>query len=83
MINGGSAADLLRSEVQEHIILLKETLHFQYVRFWNIFSDAMLIDVTLQNGEQNFSQLDSILDFLLQQGLKPVIELGQSNICYF
>lgn len=77
MINGGSAADLLRSEVQEHIILLKETLHFQYVRFWNIFSDAMLIDVTLQNGEQNFSQLDSILDFLLQQGLKPVIELGQ------
>lgn len=77
MINGGSAADLLRSEVQEHIILLKQALHFKYVRFWNIFSDEMLIDVTMQNGEYNFSQLDAVLDFLVQQGIKPVIELGQ------
>lgn len=77
MINGGSAADMLRSEVQEHIILLKQTLHFKYVRFWNIFSVPMLIDITIKNGEYNFSQMDSILDFLIQQGLKPVIELGQ------
>ena len=77
MINGGSASDMLRSEVREHIILLKEALHFKYVRFWNIFSDSMLIDISIKNGEYNFSQIDSILDFLIQQGLKPVIELGQ------
>lgn len=77
MINGGSTADMLRSEIREHIILLKEALHFKYVRFWNIFSAAMLIDVSMKNGEYNFSQLDSIFDFLIQHGLKPVIELGQ------
>lgn len=77
MINGGSAADMLRSEVREHIILLKEALHFKYVRFWNIFSTPMLIDISMKNGEYNFSQIDSIFDFFIQHGLKPVIELGQ------
>ena len=77
MINGGSAADMLRSEVREHMILLREALHFKYVRFWNIFSKEVLIDVTLENGEYNFSQLDSILDFLLSHEMKPIIELGQ------
>lgn len=77
MINAGSAADLLHSEVREHILFLKEALHFKYVRFWNIFSKEMLIDTSLSNGEYNFSQLDSILDFLLRQGLKPILELGQ------
>ena len=31
MINVGSASDLLRSEIREHVILLKEALKFEYV----------------------------------------------------
>ncbi|HHV12303.1 MAG TPA: helix-turn-helix domain-containing protein [Clostridiales bacterium] len=77
MINGGSAEDMLQSEVREHMILLKEALGFQYVRFWNIFSPKLLIDITSEGQEYNFSRLDSILDFLLLQGIKPHIELGQ------
>ena len=38
VINIGSAQDLLRSEVQEHVMLLKDSLKFTYVRFWNAFS---------------------------------------------
>ena len=58
------------------MIYLKEALHFKYVRFWNIFSEDMLIDVHGEGEHYNFSRLDSILDFLLQHGLKPHIELG-------
>lgn len=76
MINVGAAADLLKSEIREHMIYLKEALHFKYVRFWNIFSEDMLIDVHGEGEHYNFSRLDSILDFLLQHGLKPHIELG-------
>jgi beta-xylosidase/AraC-like DNA-binding protein len=76
MINGGAAEDLLNSGVREHILLLKEALQFQYVRFWRIFSEEMLLDVSSKEENHNFSRLDSILDFLLQNGLKPHIELG-------
>ena len=77
MINVGAAEDLLRSEIQEHMILLKEALGFQYVRFWHIFSRGMLIDWENIDGVYNFSRLDLVLDFVIQQGFKPHIELGQ------
>ncbi len=77
MINAGAAADLLRSEIQEHIILLKEYLDFEYVRFWNVFSKELLIDITNKDGQYNFSKLDYILDFLSEQGIKPHLDLGQ------
>lgn len=76
MMNIGAAEDLLRTEVREHLILLKEAFGIKYVRFWNVFAKEMLIDTKQCEGEYNFSRLDSILDFILQQGLKPHIELG-------
>ena len=72
----GAAEDLLNSGVREHVLLLKEALQFQYVRFWRIFSEEMLLNAYGREENHNFSRLDSILDFLLQNGLKPHIELG-------
>lgn len=77
MVNIGAAEDLLRSEVREHLAILKEKLGFTYVRFSNIFTRQMLIDTGAADGQYNFSRLDSILDFLVAQNLKPHIELGQ------
>lgn len=76
LINIGTASDLLKSEIREHIVLLKDTMGFTHVRFWNLFSKDMLISG--QGGEEsyNFTRLDSILDFLQQLGVKPHIELG-------
>lgn len=74
-INVGPAAELLKSGVREHILLLTEMLHLQHVRFWNIFSKEMLI-VPGEAGTYNFSKLDAVLDFLLENGLKPHMELG-------
>ena len=76
MINIGSAADLLKSEVREHVMLLKGALDFSYIRFWNVFSAEMLLNEVHEEGTYNFSKIDSILDFLMAQGLKPHFELG-------
>lgn len=75
MINIGSADDLLRSEIREHVILLKEALGIEYIRFWNLFSEGMLMQLS-DDGKYNFTRLDSILDFLLRNDIEPHIELG-------
>lgn len=75
MMNIGSAGDLLRSEIREHVLLLREVLGIEYIRFWNLFSENMLLNLSAE-GDYNFSRLDSILDFLLQNDIKPHIELG-------
>lgn len=76
IINVGSAADIMRSEVQEHVILLREAFHYEYVRFWSPFTREMLIDVNNSEHRYNFSRLDSLLDFLVGTGFKPFIELA-------
>lgn len=75
IINIGSAEDMLRSEVQEHVLQLCRSLKFTYVRFWNPFSKELLIDVNSPEHKYNFSRLDSILDFLTGHDIRPFIEL--------
>ena len=58
-INIGVASELLRSEVQEHVMMLKQALGFKYIRFWNIFSPEFLINVDDPKENYNFTRLDS------------------------
>ena len=73
VMNVGEAALLLRSDVQEHLLLIKEELKFSKVRIWNIFSL-----IIYKNAEEylNYNKLDRILDFLVGNNLKPYIDLG-------
>lgn len=75
VINIGSAEELLRSEVQEHVVILRDSLKFEYVRFWNPFSKELLIDINNPEHKYNFSRLDSILDFLIRHDIRPFMEL--------
>lgn len=75
IINIGRAEDLLKNEIQEHILLLKQSLDFIYVRFWSVFSEVLLIDIKNKQGKYNFTKLDSIVDFLLSVHLKPFIDM--------
>ena len=77
LINIGTAAELSRSEVQEHILLLHEALKFEYVRFWTPFSKELLIDINNADHYYNFSRLDAVIDFLLKIEVKPFIELAE------
>lgn len=74
MINMGTVTDLLQSEMQRHVLYLKDELHFQYIRFWDLYSEELYMDA----GETgyNFDKLDRVLDFLIRNGLKPYIDLG-------
>lgn len=76
MINIGTASDLSRSVFRDHLLYLKENLGFQYVRFWDIYSADMFLDIHATGEQLNFGRLDNILDFLMSNHLKPYFELG-------
>lgn len=74
-INIGEAQDLLPNEMQVHLMMLKSALNFKYVRFWSPFTPEMMIDINNPEHIFNFSRLDTVLDFLLQNNLIPHIEI--------
>lgn len=76
MINVGRAGDLLRSDMQEHLIILKNELGFRYVRIWDIFSKEIMIDENNAEGNYNFEKIDKVLDFLVENKMIPFIEMG-------
>lgn len=73
MINMGTVLDLLQSDMQKHVLTLKEELHFEYVRFWDLYSEELYMDDSEEG--YNFDKLDRVVDFLLKNDLKPYIEL--------
>ena len=75
-INIGAAEELLHSDVQAHVLELKKSLHFRYVRFWDIFSPGMYLDEHQPGQIYNFSRLDRVLDFLVENHLVPHIEVS-------
>jgi len=75
-INIGSAYDLTRANIQYHVIYLKEHLHLTHIRFWNLFSEKLMLMDETQPGRYNFDPLDQIFDFLTENGLKPFIDMG-------
>lgn len=75
-INACRAQSLLQTEMQEHILRLREAVPFEHVRIWDIFSEDMLVNFSRLDEPVNFSRIDSTLDFLVGNGLKPHIELG-------
>lgn len=75
-INVGPASILLHSEMREQLIFLSQKCNLRYIRFWNIFSPELMLDLAEKHNSYNFSKLDSILDFLVAISLKPHLELG-------
>ena len=75
IINIGGVDELLDSSIQNQLLLIQEEIGFRYVRVWNIFEEEMYEE---KEGEYhyNFSRLDRGLDFLVEHGMKPYIELS-------
>lgn len=73
--NLGSAEELLRADIQRHILFLKKELGIQNVHIWGFFSEEMLIRLG-RTGNYNFSRIDQVLDFLVSEHLVPLIDLG-------
>lgn len=73
LLNAGSASVILQSDMQQHILWMKHKVGIEYLRFWAPFSRQM---VYVQDGEYDFSKLDKVLDFLVEQQICPFIDLG-------
>ena len=69
----GDAYTILQSEVQKQLKEIKQNTGLHYARIWNLLSREECFDG--QNG-YNFRKLDLVLDFLLENGWKPYLELG-------
>lgn len=75
IINIGNLAELLDSDMQKQILTMQEEIGFRFIRVWNIFVQDMYEE---KDGDwhYNFSRVDRALDFLVENQLKPYIELS-------
>lgn len=76
VINAGTAYDLTRSDYQQQLLYLKDRLGIEYVRFWDVFSPELRINIHPGTESANFSTLFLIIDFLIDHGMKPFLELA-------
>ena len=74
-MNFGHAHELLNSEVQEQLKRLKRRLGFRWLHIAGLFTQNMNIDIRSEQGF-NFSRINQMLDFLVENGITPFLDLG-------
>lgn len=76
-ITFGRAAEGLRADFQSQLIEMQKEIGFEYVRFHGIFHDDMAVYKEVYGKPRLwFGYIDKLFDFLLDKGLKPLLELG-------
>lgn len=78
MFGSGRAILSLRESYRDDLRAVENATNFQYVRFHAIFHDEVgVYDEDAQgNPVYNFSYVDQIYDGLLQNGIRPYVELS-------
>jgi xylan 1,4-beta-xylosidase len=77
MFGSGRAILSLRDSYRQDLRAVKEATGFEYLRFHGIFHDEVgVYDEADGKPIYNFSYVDQIYDGLLQEGVKPFIELS-------
>jgi len=78
MFGSGRAVLTLRESYRNDLRSVKHITNFQYVRFHAIFQDEMGVYDEDARGHPiyNFSYVDQVYDGLLQNGVKPFVELS-------
>lgn len=69
----GDAYSILQSDVQEQLKELQQMTGIRYVKVWNVFSKESCF---LEKKGYNFRKLDLVLDFMVENHMKPYLELG-------
>ena len=80
MINAGSAEYLMHTRLCAQILERRDLMGFSYVRFWDLYAPCMHLDLNVAHEAQNYSRLDIVTDFLVENHLKPYIELGAKPV---
>jgi xylan 1,4-beta-xylosidase len=78
MFGSGRAILSLRASWRGDVQAVKAVTDFQWVRFHGILDDEVGVFTRDQHGEAvyNFSQLDEIYDGLLENGIRPLVEIS-------
>lgn len=78
MFGSGRAILSLRESYRDDLRNVKKITNFEYVRFHAIFLDEVGIydEDAQENPTYNFSYVDQIYDGLLQNGVRPFVELS-------
>ncbi len=74
----GTASDLLNGQIQNMLRRLQKEIGFKYIKFHGILCDDMMLyhenaDKTLS---LSFTLVDKVMDFLIEIGLKPLLQLS-------
>lgn len=74
----GRAVEGLREDWRCQFSGMQRRFPFQYIRFHGIFNDEMMVYSEEADGTPiyNWSYVDKLYDYLLQQGVRPFVELG-------
>jgi xylan 1,4-beta-xylosidase len=74
----GRASLALRDSYRSDLREVKKATDFQYVRFHAIFHDELGIYDEDENGNSvyNFSYIDQVYDGLLENGVRPLVEIS-------
>lgn len=78
LITAGRAHEGMYAAWREQLIQVQREIGFEYIRFHGIFNDEMMVyrEDESGNAQYNWQYVDSLFDFLLSIGLRPILELG-------
>lgn len=74
----GKVYSLLHSDVQKQLIDIQKKTGVEYIRVWDLFSR----EHCYSEGGCNFRKLDQVFDFLVDNEMKPYIELGYKQTVF-
>ncbi|MGM0844833.1 MAG: GH39 family glycosyl hydrolase [Bacillota bacterium] len=78
LLTFGYAPLAMRSDFKAQLHQIQKEIGFKFVRFHGIFADQLLVYNENTDGSYyfNFNNIDVVLDNLLDEEIKPFIELG-------
>ena len=79
----GTATEILRADVQEHLRFLQKELGYRAIRFHATFHDDLGVVERDSDGALvfNWALVDKVYDFLVEIGLDPIVELNPMPSC--
>jgi beta-xylosidase len=66
----------MQPNMQSHVLQLRNELHFRYVRIWGLYDEETFLMSQGAEHTYYYGVLDSVLDFLTTNHIKPWLELG-------
>lgn len=75
----GEAYSLLQSDVQNQVKDIGKAAGIRYARIWNLFQ---MEEGSGEKEVRNFRKIDLVIDFLLENGMKPYLELGPKQTVF-